>query len=170
MEPAQVPATLFGQPRSLEPPLQHDRLIAALNTLSDGTLKEFKRQKSVLEPCFSVLEHPAIASAFSLGGREGAFFRIYTSKSSQEKPLLTALAAAVNRGLSLVADLLSSSSSQSGSGGSSNYPKLLTQLPAVACVRSFCGILLAALRQISPRLGAERQSPVKVAVLARTSG
>jgi hypothetical protein len=47
---------------------------------------------------------------------------------------------------------------------------VLTQLPAVECIRSCCGILLAGLRQISVRSGAERQSAVAIAVLARTSG
>jgi uncharacterized membrane protein YgcG len=129
--------------------LPHDKLIAALNTLAGGTLKDFRKQKSVLQPCFDVLDHPEVAAAFSLGALETAFSALYMPVPSLDKPMLTAMAAAVNRGLTLVADLLgnsssgnsSSSSSSNGSSngsssssnsgaGSTGYPKLLTQLPA----------------------------------------
>jgi hypothetical protein len=165
------------------PTLPQNKLIAALTTLAAGTLKDFRKQKSVLQPCFDVLDHPEVAAAFSLGGREAAFSALFMSVPSQDKPLVTAMAAAVNRGLTLVADLLgnsssgNSSSSSNGTSSSSNsgagsneYPRLLTQLPAVGCISSCCSILLAGLRQGSMRPGDERRSAVEIAVLARTSG
>jgi hypothetical protein len=154
-------------------PLPHSQLVGVLNTLSSGNLSDFAAHNSRLQASF-VLLYPSAASA-----GDGAVARVKFDEDSLPSPqhvrtLLIALAGVVSRGLRVISDLLDSSnssrSSSGGAGGISESSALLSQLPAVLCLRSCClacSALVGAQWKVSE---GDRRSAVEVAVLAGTSG
>jgi hypothetical protein len=166
-------------------PLRHDRLVALLNTLSNSSLTDFREHGRRLYESFVVMDAAAAAAADAQRLDARAFVRVdidiaSLSAPSQFKPLLVAMAGAVNRGLSLMSDVLdtttsssSSTSSISLSGGSNSNSeslKLLLHLSDVHCISTCCSTCVGLLTEHLRRASGDRRAAVDIAVLARSSG
>jgi hypothetical protein len=169
------------EPIRAQAPLRHDRLVALLNTLSNSSLTDFREHSARLHASFCVMDEAAAAAqqldAMPIDCVE--FDIASLSGTSQVKPLLVAMAGAVNRGLSLISDVLNTSSSSSSSNNismsgsndsNSESVMLLSHLPAVHCISTCCSACVVLLLEHRRRSSDDRRAAVDITVLARTSG